>query len=279
MGIIELNQQYYYRNYMKDAKKLEKKYATQLQIFVEGRTMDNRKILSFFAGNGSIMVLLTGGVHGRESNNTIILMHLLENFLKKPNREYTLCVMPLLNPDGYVIATEGFSGIQSKSIREYAENEGIYWYDWKGNGKNIDINRNFPSIYWQKKENEKFPGSEEESRALMRVCNRFQFHLYLDFHSRGEEIYYYRQSMDNTYNMKQKILAKQMEQLSGYTIVSPERELDSGTGGGNTVHYTSEKFKIPSFTIETMSDESDFPADIMMQERIYEQIKELPFIK
>lgn len=278
MGIIELNQQYYYKHYMEDAKKMEKEYSSKLQIAIEGRTIDNRKILSFFVGSGSKHVLLTGGVHGRESNNTIVLMYLLEEFLSKPRKEYTLCIVPLLNPDGYVIATEGFSGIQNKNIRKLAEGEGISWKEWKGNGRGIDINRNFPSLYWQKKEQEKFPGSEEETRAFMRVCSRCYFDLYLDFHSRGEEIYYYRQSMNHTYNENQTILAKKMAEITNYTPVLPERELDLKTGGGNTVHYASEKYKIPSFTIETMPEDSVFPADIFLQKNIYKQIKELPFM-
>lgn len=278
MRIVDLNQKYDYKSYMEDAKKLRKKYSTKLQIATEGRTIDNRKILSFFVGSGSKHILLTGGVHGRESNNTVVLMYLLEEFLCNPKKEYTLCVMPLLNPDGYIIATEGFSAIQNGNIREKIENEGISWREWKENSRGIDINRNFPSLYWQKKEQEQFPGSEEETRALMRVCNRFPFDLYLDFHSRGEEIYYYRQSMDNAYNERQKKLAEKMQQLSGYTLVLPDRELDVKTGGGNTVHYTSETFGIPSFTIETMPEDSGFPADVSLQDSVYHQIKELPFV-
>lgn len=278
MGIVELNRQYFYKDYRKDVKCLERKYSAKLKVKIEGRTIDNREILSFFTGNGSKRILITGGVHGRESNNTIVLMRLLEEFLNKPKEEYTLCVMPLLNPDGYAIATEGFSAIQNENIREEIESKGTCWQEWKENARSIDINRNFPSLYWQKKEQEQFPGSEEETRAFMRVCNRYSFDLYLDFHSRGEEIYYYRQSMDSKYNEKQRLIAEKMQQLSGYTLVLPERELDTKTGGGNTVHYTSEKFRIPSFTIETMPDESGFPADASLQERVYQQVKELPFV-
>lgn len=277
MGIVKLNQPYYYKCYMEDVKKLSQKYSTKLKIVTEGRTVDNRSILSFFAGSGSRFVLLTGGVHGRESNNTVVLMHFLEEFLNIPREEYTLCVMPLLNPDGYVIATEGFSGIQNRNIRACAESEEISWQEWKENGRGVDINRNFPSLHWQKKEKEKFPGCEEETRAFMRVCMRYPFQLYLDFHSRGEEIYYYRQSMDETYNAKQRGLAEKMAEKSGYTLVLPEKELDLKTGGGNTVHYTSEMFGIPSFTIETMPEDSGFPADVSLQENIYRQIRELPF--
>lgn len=278
MGIVDLNQQYYYKSYMEDVKKLRKEYSAKLQITTEGRTIDNRKILSFFVGSGSKHILLTAGVHGRESNNTVVLMYLLEKFLCNPKEEYTLCVMPLLNPDGYVIATEGFFAIENGNIQKQIENEETCWQEWKENARGIDINRNFPSLYWQRKELEKFPGSEEETRALMRVCNRYHFDLYLDFHSRGEEIYYYRQSMDDAYNERQRLLAEKMQQLSGYTLVLPEHELDVKTGGGNTVHYTSETFGIPSFTIETMPEYSGFPADISLQDGVYHQIKELPFV-
>lgn len=278
MGIVRLNQHYYYNMLLKDVKLLKERYGKKIRINTIGRTIEGRFILSFFVGEGNTKVLLSGGVHGRESNNPIVLMYMMEKFLENPNTAYTICFVPLLNPDGYVIATEGFHKMKNKKLRGKAEKEGKSFYQWKENARGIDINRNFPSKSWKKKLPDDIAGSERETKAFMKLCEKNHFDLYLDFHSRGEEIYYYRHNMCEIYNKKQRALAEIIKEKSGYRIVEPKREFDIETGGGNTVHYVSEKFGIPSFTIETMEEESGFPQDIGLQVNIYRQIKDIPFI-
>lgn len=278
MDIISLKQKYTYETYQADIKRMEQKYGMDLKICKVGKSLDERDICVFYAGTGPCSVLLTGGVHGRESNNTIILMKMLERFLQKPRKGYSLCILPLINPDGYTIALEGKKAIRNPSLLSLVEEKPFPAEEWKGNARGVDVNRNFPSVHWKRTKEQRFPGSEPETRALMEILLERTYSLYLDIHSRGEEIYYYRQSMSQCYNKKQRTLAERMAEISGYSCVFPERELDVETGGGNTVHFASEYGKIPSFTIETMKDESVFPLEVEAQEEIWEQIKGLPFV-
>ena len=278
MDIISLKRTYTYEIYKADVKRMEQRYGTDLKICKAGKSLDERDILAFYAGTGSCTVLLTAGVHGRESNNTIVLMKMLEQFLQKPRKGYSLCVLPLVNPDGYTIALEGKKSIKNHKLYKIIGMSSAFAEEWKGNARGVDINRNFPSVHWKQTKEQRFPGSEPETRVLMKIMLERPFSLYLDIHSRGEEIYYYRQSMCQNYNENQRFLAEQMAEISGYSCVFPRRELDVETGGGNTVHFASEYGKIPSFTIETMKDESCFPLEVEAQEKIWEQIRELPFV-
>ena len=184
----------------------------------------------------------------------------------------------MVNPDGYTIALEGKEAINNPELQSIVKMSSSPAEEWKGNARGVDINRNFPSVHWKQTKEQRFPGSEPETRILMGVMLERPFSLYLDVHSRGEEIYYYRQSMSQTYNEKQRKIAERMAEISGYSCVFPKRELDVETGGGNTVHFASEYGNIPSFTIETMKEESSFPLEVETQEEIWRQVKGLPFV-
>ena len=81
MEIISLKQTYTYEKYKTDIKRMEEKYGTDLKIQKVGKSLEERDVLAFYAGSGTCSILLTAGVHGRESNNTIVLMKMLEQFL------------------------------------------------------------------------------------------------------------------------------------------------------------------------------------------------------
>lgn len=278
MDIISLNQLYTYDTYCGDIERMKERYRTGLKVRCLGKSLDQREIFALYAGRGACSILLSAGVHGRESNNTIVLMKMLEQFLQAPREGYSLCVVPLVNPDGYSIALEGKKSIRNTELRKQVEETLVMAQEWKGNARGVDINRNFPSIDWKKTKEQQLPASEPETRIMMDVMLERPFSMYLDIHSRGEEIYYFRHSMGRAYNKRQKILAKKMAAISGYRCVSPQKELDPKSGGGNTVHFTAEYGDILSFTIETMKEESTFPLDVRAQQTIWEQIRELPFI-
>ena len=68
-----------------------------------------------------------------------------------------------------------------------------------------------------------------------------------------------------------------MKEVTGYTIVSPEHEIDVGDSGGNTVHYYSEHFFKPAITIETVEEEASFPLDVKYRQSTYDELKLLIF--
>ena len=298
MKVITLNKPYYYNHLVKDATLLSIAYPDILRVESIGITVSNRSILLIKVGKGKRGILLTGGVHGRESVNTIALMAMCEEYafayssasererMKKKWKinvgeffeEFTLYTVPLVNPDGYMIALNGFHLIHNHEQRDMAKATGIPYQDWKYNQCIMDINRNFPSVTWKPKFPLDVAGSETETKALMKLMTEVQSEAYIDYHSRGNEIYYYRNQMPEAYNRKQLEIAKNLSLVTGYKLVHPEREIDLGDTGGNTVHYYSEQTGMPAFTIETVPEEEKFPLPIHYQQTVYCQLLNTPFV-
>ena len=191
--------------------------------------------------------------------------------------EYSIYMVPLVNPDGYMIAQRGFHMIHNDELREEAIAKNIPHEQWKFNSRGIDINRNFPSRNWVKKFDEDEAASEAETKALIRLFHEVDSSAYIDYHSRGNEIFYFRKQLGEEYNRRQLCIAKRLAKVTGYSLIEPKDEIGAEDTGGNTVHYYSETFERPAITIETVPEEEDFPLYIGYQEITYQQILYTPF--
>lgn len=243
---------------------LEKQYPQRLSFQTIGTSHLHHPIFLLQLGHGPEHILLTGGIHGRESINPWVLLDMLKHYMDHWSHysayfeAHTLFVIPMLNPDGILMASKHFT--------------------WKENGRGIDLNRNFPCQSWRPKFPHDMPESEPETRALIDVFEQLEPSVYLDFHSRGEGIYYYRNSMDAAYNARQKKWAQRMSQITGYTLYEPEEEVPAKDSGGNTVQYFAEIYKKPAFTIETVPEDASFPLSMSYVPRVFQEIYELPML-
>lgn len=260
----------------------------EIRLRTFGESEDKRPLYVMEIGEGGKAVFILGGVHGRESINPAVLVQIAQdtaNLYKQQDtaasqllKEYRLLFIPLLNPDGYVIAQEGFSAIRNDKLRKEAMDKKIRPSEWKGNGRGMDLNRNFPSVSYRSANEADYAGSEAESRALIRLIRENQNAGMLDFHSRGEVIYYYRNALGADYNKRQRRLAQYLADESGYYLGTAEDEFAGDGIGGNTVHFYSEYTKMPAITVETVPSAAQFPLPAYLQERVYGQIKNLPMV-
>lgn len=102
------------------------------QAWEIGRSVEGRALQVFRFGNGPLVRLVVGGIHGGYEANTVVLAELLiKDFqagtLEVPD-ELTLYILPNLNPDGYANHPYQFAG--------------------RANANGVDLNRNWDS-YWQ----------------------------------------------------------------------------------------------------------------------------------
>jgi Zinc carboxypeptidase. len=313
--IIDFNIRLYsYDNFLSDANKLVKQYEKILQYVTIGTSHDNRDIILLKLGNGQQTIVCSGGVHARETINPIVLLKIIEYYadlyvnykqkrlklfskLGKPYsylgaeydqmlygtciyellQTFSILFVPLLNPDGYTIALEGFEAIRDPKLREKCITMQQPSEQWKYNARGIDINRNFPSVLWKKKFDQDNPASENETKALISLFQAYKSKGYLDFHSRGKQIYYYRSVMPDSYNHKQLDIALALKNVTNYELVMPEDEIDSGDTGGNTVHYFSEYFHKPALTIETVDEPAEFPLENRYRSTTFEELKYVIF--
>lgn len=290
MSLIHLNKSYTYEEIIESIYLLGETYSGILKVNIIGESHDERKILMMELGLGKEALICSAGVHGRETVNPILLLAMIEEyckaFMKKEYikeyevfsllEQYKICFIPLLNPDGYVIAMESFNKIRNPILRQSAKMKNISHEHWKYNGRGVDINRNFPAKSYVQQQPDEYPVSEKETRALVEVFKKYKFSAYLDFHSRGKVIYYYRGAMSFVYNQRQQYYAEHLQNISHYMLGKKEEELDSKLSGGNTVHFFSEYCKKPAITVETVEDEAEFPLSTHYQKRSFEEIHTIP---
>lgn len=77
--IVPLGQTYGYEDIVNSSIELVKRHKDILQLYEIGKSHDNRSILMFDVGNGKEHLIITAGVHGRESVNPVILLRLIED--------------------------------------------------------------------------------------------------------------------------------------------------------------------------------------------------------
>lgn len=184
---IKSKKPYTYALFVKDVTQKMQCYTGLVSYEVIGKSVQGREIYALTVGHGPIVVLVTAGVHARENANTPMVMQCLFDFLYAASAgdqrkaqvldAVTFVVVPLVNPDGYYYC------IKKKNGKK------------KTNAHNVDINRNFPCIYWGssvKKPGNFYPGpnpgSEPETQAIMALFDRYDFALAVDVHSRARQI-------------------------------------------------------------------------------------------
>lgn len=155
-------------------------------------------------------------------------------------KEYAILFIPVVNPDGYEIARLGFGAIANPIYRKMSREKKISHQNWKYNARGVDINRNFPCKSYVQQQLWEYPGSESETQMLMRVIQDYETAAYLDFHSRGKIIYYYRGAMPHTYNQRCRPVCQKNSGSLRLCAGTREEELLSKVSGGNSVHFYSE---------------------------------------
>lgn len=260
---------------------LAREYSSVVKVKTVGYSADKRRIDAIILGQGKPLAIISGGIHGRESLNTTMLLQIIWEYIGciRKNAYHIPCVVdskhfirlmkrksfvfvPLVNPDGYMIALKGPGAINDCELRyivnDYLQKNSCHYSEYKQNACGIDINRDFFN-------NIKQP----ETQALINVFENFRSKYYLDFHSRGNVIYYYRNKMGRLYNRHQKRIAREIALCNGYKLMPPSKEVEKGDTYTNSVHYFSQVMKGHSFTVETVRDEASFPLDTVYLKEIF----------
>lgn len=168
-------------------------------------------------------ILVDGGVHSRETLNPSVVLQTLSDYIKNYRSngemktllsEYVFHFVPTWNPDGFDIAKFGPSTIKDKNLRDYFVNnvKGDY-RRLKANVRGVDINRNYENytlnlktgLYVSDATTPKkhaymnlvpslefygsIMGSEKETLISQNYYLRYDFRVYLSYHSQGRIVY------------------------------------------------------------------------------------------
>ena len=133
------------------------------QKWVIGQSVEGRDISAIVIGNGTRYAIIDGSIHGNEKTGTFACLRIAEllieyyrsdSFWKSRLTEYTVIIIPVLNPDGYV-------------------------HNTRENANGMDLNRQFPP---------KATTTEPEAWALRWLMGNYTPTVYIAIH---EGYYWY----------------------------------------------------------------------------------------
>lgn len=188
-----LENDYPYRQLLQDVASLAQEHDPyHFRFEVIGATVEERPIIALMLGRGNVYALVLAGVHANECANTPMVMQAVSDLLSRSRQgdkavsdvlnAVTFVLVPCVNPDGYDLCVA------------YRRNSKGYFK--KANVNGVNLNRNFPTVYWGNgKTYDKndyagpSPASEPETAALVSLIQKYPYSAMIDLHSRGRQIY------------------------------------------------------------------------------------------
>ena len=300
---------YTYPALQEDLAALADAYGELFSYQSIGKSVDGREIYACTVGNPEAekKIMISGGIHGREYLSSLVVMMQIEHYLANAQtgsfgglsyadmlQEYTFCVLPMINPDGVMLALCGIESVQTPAIREtleeiFADNtkDGLtnaedindyFAYNWKSNANGVDLNRNFALSTWSKVHtgilspcfrNYKgpSPASEPETQAVSSYVQSLgKIEGMLAFHTAGQVVYWdcgvSGSVREQTYNLAQEIC-----EHTGYKFIY-DKHLDASLNDWMTLDLG-----VPTVTIELGN--VVYPMPVSELDEAWEQSREL----
>jgi protein MpaA len=185
-----------------------------------GQSVQGRPLWAHVLGNGPDVTLIFAAVHGNETATPYQVQQLRAHLKRHPyllkNRRVVL--VPVLNPDG----------LNKRS---------------RVNARGVDINRNYPGTWRQRRPGERFrpgsaPASEPEAQAMIRLTNKYRPHKIVSIHQPLHCIAYSGE--------RSRGLALAMAKENGYPVKTSVGYPTPGGFGG----YCEKIIKTPVVTLE-----------------------------
>lgn len=270
---------YSYDDLGQDINKLQSIYGEKLIVRSICETADGRSVYDIILGqpDGAKQILILGAMHAREYITTQVVMRQLCDAIDAQNgygksyqgitlnklmEDVTIHFIPMINPDGVAISQDGVEAIHNLAIRDQIINMGECDYEqWKANGMGVDLNRNFDAGWIEytgsissapERYKGKFPGSEPESAALIKLTEKYNICRTISYHTCGALIYWYYKQNGSILEQSQ-IFAKRISQETGYPLDSDYTAVDAAGYKDWAVYRKG----IPSLTIEVGAEDGN----------------------
>ncbi|MDE6398904.1 MAG: hypothetical protein K2L51_06250 [Clostridiales bacterium] len=223
-----------------------------------GASVYGRLIPYVALGNGAHAVLVTAGIHAREHVSALFAVKQIYK-LRGQDLPCRLYFVPMVNPDGNVLAHEGADAFGFDKNRLLALNGGNADFSlWKANAAGVDLNVNFNADWGAGKQNVRTAGSanyigaqpfsEPETRALAEFTRKIRPVLTVSYHAKGREIYYdFGQTGEA--RARDRSIAQYAAECTGYSLI----EGTQGSAGGYK-DWCVAALGIPALTLELVAD-------------------------
>lgn len=267
-SIVRTKRIYTYETMLQHLRSLANHYEL-LTVDIIGQSVEQRAIYLLKLGHGPKKILLDGSHHGSEWITSFVLLTMVEHYahyyhtgqsfngydVRALLSEYTLYVVPMVNPDGVeIVASNGRSSANYEQLVEF--NGGSRDFSrWKANARGVDLNRQYPTNWalaqsygppqpaWA---NYAGPGplSEPEIIALNRLHESEGFVAHLTYHTVGNMVFYYYYQTGEQLE-RDRALAAAVANATGYSL----RHSSGGIGGMARDHVVT-TYQIPSLIME-----------------------------
>lgn len=263
---VRTTEKYSYEVMQRDLSMLQAQYPG-MDRFDFGESAYGKKLVAVNVGAGQRRLLMVGAHHGREYISSAFVMASLEKLLAEggPPEGVLVTFVPMINPDGVDISIYG-----GNNLTDSMELLGSDIRAWKANGNGIDLNRHYPALFWKKKNLTNGPASEgfgglapaieSEVRAMMELCNRWDYTISATFHSKGEVIIYGDTNTPRV-NEESYIIAQRLSRVTGYEIMPVSS--DPAVFAGGFENWFRQEYGRPSILMElSPSNGTDIPHDM-----------------
>ena len=271
----------------------------KLTVMELGNSILGKPIPLIAIGHGKRKVLYVGAHHGMEWITSIVLLQFVADFcdllqkneqaykksLSLLTEQYTIYVIPMLNPDGVDYQIHGIQKENPLYDRARAMNGGSFDFSgWQANARGVDLNHNYNAGFQEYKQIEaeenipcgaptRYSGQEPESEPEVRaLCNfiRFQkdLRLVLTLHTQGEEIFCHPKS---DLILRNFLALSRISALTGYKI----SEAEGSAAYGGLTDWCTQAQGIPALTLECGKGINPLP--VSNHKAIYYRLRETLF--
>lgn len=187
---------YDYNSLRRDVNRLRN---SGVEVRTIGYTLLGREIPALFKGDATQgKILLQAAMHAREWVTSPLAIRMFESYTGTAR----LCVVPMVNIDGVLLAEYGLSSIPDRNLRSFLLNVNggnENFSEWKANARAVDLNVNYNALWGTGALNVTYPSSgnyigahpfsEPENKALRELTETYYPNITLSYHAKGEVIY------------------------------------------------------------------------------------------
>lgn len=249
-------------------------YPNLISTEVIGSSVKGKDIMLLKLGNGDKKACIVAGLHAKEDVAVVFTLRSIEEYaaayysssgkygsynMKKMLDEYTLYIVPTMNPDGLDIVNAGEMPLYTDKLSDSVR------VKYKSNANGVNLNRNFP-FRWDKTISSApepdeatykgaYEASEPETQVIVKLVENNDFEWLFSMHCKGNFVYWADQYNKITNNDRK--LANRLESVCGYSLkgASPIENL-----GGGLENWFRYKTGNPGFCVELVG--SDYSSEV-----------------
>ena len=143
-----------------------RRYSSFTQFRVIGKSHDDRMIPMLEIGQGDACIFCVAGFSGTDGQMTDRLTRMALELcriyecnwtvdelyeVKKLLDQTRLCIIPVVNPDGYEICRKGYNTVRNPIFRQMLKMQDVPCDEFEGNARGMDTARNFPTTFCSRK--------------------------------------------------------------------------------------------------------------------------------